>query len=121
MTKMEPIDPASTKTSLEQNQMYLERANERCLALQTRDDDKYTWSANSLASILFESKIPTMAQLTTNERGEYTAQNMKAIDLVISSTEWHQFFGVPPMKGEYKNVSIRGEDLSFNQRAIKPK
>ena len=46
---------------------------------------------------------------------------MEAIDLVISSAEWQKLFGLPPMKGDYKNVSLRGEDLSFNQRAIKAK
>ena len=96
MTKMEPIDPASTKTSLEQNQIYLERATEKCRTHQTRDDDKYTWSADHLVSILFESKIPTMAQLSTNERGEYTAQHMEAIELGMSSTKWQTLFGAPP-------------------------
>ena len=62
-----------------------------------------------------------MAQLSTNERGEYTAQHMEAIDLGMSSTEWQKLFGLPPMKGDYENVSLRGEDLSFNQRAIKAK
>ena len=121
MTKMEPIDPASTKTSLELNQIRLERVDERCTALQTRDDDKYTWSANTLSAMLYESKIPTIGQLTTNERGEYIAQDLEAIDLVIGSTEWHQSYGLPPMKGDFKNVSLRGEDLSFNQRATKAK
>ena len=91
------------------------------MALQTRDDDKYTWSANTLSAMLYESKIPTIEQLTTNERGEYIAQDLEAIDLVISSTEWHQDYGLPPMKGDFKNVSLRGEDLSFNQRATKAK
>ena len=74
------------------------------MTIQTRDDNKYTWSADMLVAILFESKIPTMSQLTTNERGEYTAQHMEAIDLVMSSTEWQKLLGLPPMKGDYTNV-----------------
>ena len=118
---MEPIDPANTKTSLEIIHNRFERAMEKVSAVQTKDDNKYTWSADMLVAILFESKIPTIGQLTTNERGEYIAQDLEAIDLVISSTKWQQSHGLPPMKEDYENVSLRGEDLSFNQRAIKAK
>ena len=120
MTKMEPIDPASTKTSLETILTYLERAIEKCMTIQTRDDDKYTWSADVLIAILFGSKIPILIQMAINERGEYTAQEMDPIDLIMSSIDWRKL-GLPPMKKEYKDVSLRGEDLSSNQRAIKAK
>ena len=48
MTKMGRIDPASTKTSLETILTYLERAMEKCSTVQTRDDNKDTWTTDAL-------------------------------------------------------------------------
>ena len=118
MTKMEPIDPASTKTSLETILTYLERAIDKCSTFQTRDDNKDTWNADSLIAIILGGKIPLLGQMSTNDRGEYTAEGLDPIDLVMSSMDW-QMLGLPPMGRDYKNVSLRGEDLSWDQHATK--
>jgi hypothetical protein len=105
MTKMEPIDPASTKTSLETILTYLERAIDKCSTVQTRDDNKDTWTADALIAMIFGGKTPLLRQMFINDCGEYTAEGLDPIDLVMSSMDW-QKLGLPPMGKDYKNVSL---------------
>ena len=118
MTKMEPIDPASTKTSLETILTYLELAIEKCSTVQTRDDDKYTWTTDAVIAMIIGGKFPVLVQMAINDRGESTAQARDPAELIMSSIDW-QRLGLPPMGKDYKNVSLRGEDLSWNQHATK--
>ena len=62
--------------------------------------------------MLFGGKIPLLGQMAINDRGEYTAQAIDPAALIMSSIDL-QWLGLPPMGKDYKNVSLRGEDLSW--------
>ena len=70
--------------------------------------------------MIFGGKFPLLGQMAINVRGEYTAQAIDPAEFIMSSIDW-QRLGLPPMGKDYKNVSLRGEDLSWNQQATKAK
>ena len=120
MTKIEPIDPASTRSSLEIIHNYLDRAIERSKNIQTKDDDKYTHTAGSIISMEFGGRFPTSNEMSIDENGELTPAGIEAIELIMSTAEW-QKRALAAMGASRQSISLLWADLSGNIQATKAK
>ena len=120
MTKIEPIDPASTDASLEMIHNYQGRAVEEKKNIQTKDDSKVTHTASSIVNMIIGGRFPSTDELSINENGEYSGDSIEAFELTMSTAEW-QKRGLLQMGASRQNTSLFGANLHGNTQAFKAK
>ena len=103
---MPSIDPSDVDVSLEVIYQLLADFKDDASGVFVKDDEKKTYSAETIYHMIIAGRIPKCHELSIDETGSKTTSNLTPDDLTASSESWRKDFNLPSFGEILSNTAM---------------